>query len=74
MDAKLYGYWYINSENISQFALFSDCDPVIFDEAAKEEKWLKAMIVEIIAIEKNETWELIYLPKGEKYHWSERNL
>ena len=56
----------IESEHISQFALFVDCDPVLFEEAVKDEKWQKAMVEEMKAIEKNSTWELVDLPKGEK--------
>lgn len=37
------------------FALFSYCDPVIFEDAVKESKWRKAMDVKIAAIEKNNT-------------------
>lgn len=45
------------------FSLFSPTgDPVHFEEAVKEEKWIKAMDEEINAIERNETWELTDLP------------
>ena len=37
------------------FALFSDSDPIYFEEAIKEKKWCKAMDEEIDAIERNET-------------------
>jgi len=41
------------------FYLFSPIgDLVHFEEAVKEEKWMKAMDEEIHAIEKNNTWEL----------------
>ena len=49
----------------SNFALFS-CDPLYFDEAIKEDKWIKAMDEEIDSIERNNTWELMDLPKGKK--------
>jgi hypothetical protein len=41
-------------------------DPVKYDEAVKDIKWRKAMDAEIQAIEKNNTWELVALPKGMK--------
>lgn len=44
----------------------SDEDPEKFEEAVKEEKWRKAMEVEIKSIEDNETWELVSLPNGAK--------
>ena len=40
---------------ITHFALFSDYDPTTFKTAVKEEKWRKAMDVEIDAIERNDT-------------------
>lgn len=44
----------------------SDDDPEKFEEAVNEEKWRKAMEVEIKSIEDNETWELVSLPNGAK--------
>lgn len=41
-------------------------DPVSFDEAVKEEKWQEAMKLEIQAIERNRTWELVSLPNQAK--------
>jgi hypothetical protein len=40
------------------------CDPVSFDEAAKEDVWIKAMDEEIDSIERNKTWDVVDLPKG----------
>lgn len=51
---------------LTHFALFSDCDPTLFEEAVKESKWRKAMDTEIAAIERNNTWEMCDLPKGQK--------
>ncbi|KAA0057473.1 retrovirus-related Pol polyprotein from transposon TNT 1-94 [Cucumis melo var. makuwa] len=48
------------------FALFANWDPVTFEEAFKKPKWQEAMNDEIVAIERNNTWELIELPKGQK--------
>ncbi|PRQ27705.1 putative linoleate 9S-lipoxygenase [Rosa chinensis] len=35
-------------------------------DAMKDEKWAKAMAVEMDALEKNQTWELVSLPPGKK--------
>ena len=51
---------------LMHFALFSDCDPTNFEAAVKEKKWQKAMDEEIAAVERNNTWELTELPKGQK--------
>ena len=37
-----------------------------FEQAVKDEKWQTAMQEEIRAIEKNDTWELAMLPRGNK--------
>lgn len=37
---------------------FVDCDPIVFEEAVKADKLVKAMDDEIRAIEKNDTWFL----------------
>ena len=51
----------------SLFALYSHVDdPIHFEDAIKDEKWVKEMDEEIDAIEKNQTWELVSLPK-DKY-------
>jgi len=34
----------VDFEHVSQFAMFSDCDPVLFEDAMKEEKWQKEMM------------------------------
>ncbi|KAJ0880785.1 putative RNA-directed DNA polymerase [Helianthus annuus] len=39
-------------------------DPVYYEDAIKDDKWKKAMDSEIQAIEKNQTWRLVDLPKG----------
>lgn len=40
---------------ITYFALFFDCDPIVFESTVKEAKWQKAIDNEIDAIEKNDT-------------------
>lgn len=46
----------------SNFALLS-FQPSSFEEAIRDENWLQAMDEEIEAIEKNDTWDLVDLPK-----------
>ena len=46
----------------SNFALFS-FQPSSFEEAIKDENWVQAMDEKIEAIEKNDTWDLVDLPK-----------
>lgn len=46
-----------------QFALFVT-DPTTFEEAATKEEWRNAMKEELMAIQKNETWEMVNLPEG----------
>jgi len=41
-------------------------DPILFEEVVKHEKWRKAMDSEINSIEKNQTWELMDLPVGNR--------
>ena len=40
--------------------------PTIVSEALTNEKWKQAMNVEMKALEKNKTWELVKLPIGKK--------
>ncbi|KAI5328055.1 hypothetical protein L3X38_027451 [Prunus dulcis] len=55
-----------DNENITQIALTGGNDRTTFDDAMKSSKWRKDMDLEIQAIERNDTWELINLPEGEK--------
>lgn len=49
----------------SLFALFCHVhDPIHFEDVVKEEKWVAIMGGEIEEIERNDTWELVSLPKG----------
>ncbi|XP_057449943.1 uncharacterized protein LOC130741148 [Lotus japonicus] len=43
---------------------FFASEPQFFDEAVKEDVWRKAMNNEMRSIEKNQTWQLVDLPKG----------
>ena len=40
--------------------------PISFEEAIKRQKWRDAMMKEMKSIEKNQTWELTYFPRGMK--------
>jgi len=52
--------------NMAHLALFSDHDPLTYEEAVQNRKWRQAMDAEINAIMKNDTWELTKLPSGVK--------
>lgn len=56
----------LTDEDIINFALFADCDPVDFRDVVGDNRWMKAMDEEIHAIEKTDTWELTNLPSGKK--------
>lgn len=53
-------------EDMHEMMMVIDDDPFSFEEAVKSKKWKEAMAAEIEAIEKNQTWELMDLPKGAK--------
>nr|GEV92867.1 retrovirus-related Pol polyprotein from transposon TNT 1-94 [Tanacetum cinerariifolium] len=46
--------------------LSKEFNKFFFEEAMKSKKWRQAMEEEIKSIEKNDTWELTTLPKGQK--------
>lgn len=46
--------------------MFATIDAIDFGEATKSEKWRRRIDVEMEAIRKNGTWELIELPKDAK--------
>ncbi|GKE66254.1 retrovirus-related pol polyprotein from transposon TNT 1-94, partial [Tanacetum coccineum] len=54
------------TDEIPLLCLYADCEPIVFEEAMKRKKWRQAMKEEIKSIEKNDTWELTTLPKGQK--------
>ncbi|KAL0373958.1 UNVERIFIED_CONTAM: hypothetical protein Sradi_3311500 [Sesamum radiatum] len=54
----------MNDDNL--FCLFMNDEPLSFEKAVKEKKWIQAMEEEIHSIEKNDTWELAILPSGHK--------
>ena len=56
-----------NESMNSLFALYCHVeDPIHFEEAIKEKKWIDTMDEEMNVIEKNKTWELVDLPKGKE--------
>lgn len=57
-----------DEENVDMVdvALFSDRDPLTYEDAVKSSKWRQAIDAKIIAIVKNDTWELTKLPSRVK--------
>ncbi|GJV35247.1 retrovirus-related pol polyprotein from transposon TNT 1-94 [Tanacetum coccineum] len=54
------------TDEIPLLCLYADCEPLVFEEAMKSNKWRQAMKEEMKSREKNDTWELETLPKGQK--------
>ncbi|GJW57802.1 retrovirus-related pol polyprotein from transposon TNT 1-94 [Tanacetum coccineum] len=54
------------TDEIPLLCLYADYEPIVFEEAMKSKKWRQAMKEEIKLIEKNDTWELTTLLKGQK--------
>lgn len=52
--------------DLVHMALVADVEPIHFEEAIKNPKWVIAMMEELKSIEKNETWELMSLPPQKK--------
>ena len=53
-------------EDTTLFCFFADSDPLNFNQAITEEKWIEAMDEEIHAIKKNDTWKLTNLLENKK--------
>ena len=51
-------------DNVANWVMFSAADPIQFEDDVKSEKWRKATDIEMGAIEKNGTWELMELHEG----------
>ncbi|KAJ9547861.1 LOW QUALITY PROTEIN: hypothetical protein OSB04_020404 [Centaurea solstitialis] len=72
--APAYLHDYISGEGLSEdetqvqnlVMCMSSDDPVYYEDAVRMKRWRDAMDLEIAAIEKNETWELVYAPKEAK--------
>lgn len=52
--------------DIVHFALFSKTEPVTYEEAISNRKWVDAMKDELQSIVKNQVWELVTLPKAKR--------
>jgi len=61
---------YVDGEGLSEDEVYvmqmAAEDPIYYEEAVKEEKWVRAMDNEIQSIEKNNTWSLVDLPADVK--------
>ena len=47
-------------------SVFTVMEPYSYSQAIKQQSWIDAMHLELAALEKNGTWELITLPQGKK--------
>ena len=56
----------ITDEGLFNFSIFANCDPISYEEATSDEKWIQAMNEDIQSIQKNNTWELTTLPVEKK--------
>lgn len=52
--------------DLVHFSLMAESEPMKTKEALSDPKWICAMKEEMELIEKNKTWELVGLPKGNK--------
>ncbi|OIT22799.1 hypothetical protein A4A49_64270, partial [Nicotiana attenuata] len=58
-------YSRISRTSQSYLASFSsDNKPTSFSQAVKDDRWIKAMKLDIEALEQNNTWEVVNLPPG----------
>jgi hypothetical protein len=55
-----------SNEELVHFALLAGAEPINYSEALKSNKWKLAMVEELEAIERNNTWELVELPAHTK--------
>jgi hypothetical protein len=54
----------IKDTDQSHVAFLSMIEPTNFEEASKEEDWIREMNEELDQIEKNKTWELVPRPEN----------
>ncbi|KAF5759182.1 putative RNA-directed DNA polymerase [Helianthus annuus] len=59
---------------MADFVLYADADPVTYSEAVQDKKWKDAMDKEMQSIHSNETWNLVDPPKKSKAYWCEMDL
>jgi hypothetical protein len=57
----------IHSLEQQHLTLLSTIQPSNFEEARKDEHWVKAMDEELHQIEKSDTWELVPRPKNKNF-------
>lgn len=66
-DCELFSNNEVNDNcDLFHLALMVESEPVKLDEALSDLKWICAMKEELQSINKNKTWELVYLPQGKK--------
>ena len=56
----------IDEGELVHLAFVADIEPITWKEAIVDRKWKSAMIEELESLERNETWELVALPKGKR--------
>ena len=56
--------FYDSTSEVHLVCLLEDAENIGVEEALRDKKWKSAMDEEIRAIEHNNTWELVELPKG----------
>ena len=54
------------TESLKDPTLFCLFEAISFEEAIQDKRWKGAMDEEIKSIQKNDTWELVNLPIGQK--------
>ena len=57
---------YESTSEMHLLCLLADAENITFEQATRDEKWQAAMNEEMNSIVKNDTWELVPLPKGHK--------
>ncbi|CAH9104519.1 unnamed protein product, partial [Cuscuta europaea] len=55
-----------NDGELVHLAFFGEIEPVKYEDAVNDSRWLDAMKEELSAIQRNNTWELTDLPKHKK--------
>nr|GEU55638.1 zinc finger, CCHC-type [Tanacetum cinerariifolium] len=59
-------YTKVPSQRLTKLDDRSEDEPKNYKEASSDQKWIKAIKVELDSINRNNTWELTTLPKGHK--------
>jgi hypothetical protein len=55
-----------SDDELVQFAMLADTEPLDYKAALCDENWKEAMLDEMNSIERNQTWDLVKLPDGNK--------